>query len=217
VGRPQLTAQKIMVPGDISSAAFPIVAALIHPGSDVTIRNVGMNTRRNGIITTLLEMGGDITLMNERIEGGEPVVNLRIRGSTLHGIIVPPERAASMIDEYPILAMAAACAVGSTKMLGLHELRVKESDRLTYIAEGLYRAGALIEMDGDNLIVNGTGEPPPGGGQVIETAMDHRIAMSFLVLGSATPETVTVDDGSFIATSFPGFTNLMNGLGMEIG
>jgi 3-phosphoshikimate 1-carboxyvinyltransferase len=215
-GGQRLIAKDITVPGDISSAAFPIVAALLRPGSTLTVNHVGMNPRRAGLIDTLIEMGAKITLQNKRTEGGEAVADLVIRGTgELKGVTVPAERAASMIDEYPILAAAAACAQGQTRMLGLHELRVKESDRLTRIADGLARCGVKLEVKGDDLIINGTGHPPAGNA-TIETAMDHRIAMSFLVLGAATQSPIRIDDGSFISTSFPGFVNIMNGLGMKI-
>jgi 3-phosphoshikimate 1-carboxyvinyltransferase len=160
-------------------------------------------------------MGAKITRTQERDESGEPVADLIAEGSELKGITVPAERAPSMIDEYPVLAIAAACARGTTRMLGLAELRVKESDRLALVAEGLKRCGAKVEIDGDDLIVHGTGAPPAGDA-TIETSMDHRIAMSFLVLGSAARGPVKIDDGSFIATSFPGFNDMMNKLGMKI-
>ncbi len=214
-GRPKLVGQNIKVPGDPSSAAFPLVAALLHPGSRVTLQDVGLNPRRTGLFNTLIEMGAKITHANLRDEGGEPVGDLIIEGDELKGVEVPAARAPSMIDEYPILAIAAACAKGTTRMRGLAELRVKESDRLALIADGLARCGAGAEIEGDDLIVYGTGKPPKGG-VTIATAMDHRIAMSFLVLGSAAQEAVTVDDGGFIATSFPGFAEVMNGLGMLV-
>jgi len=211
-----LKARDIVVPGDISSAAFPMVAALLRPGSNITLNHVGMNPRRAGLIDTLIEMGAKISLQNKRTEGGEAVADLVVRGTgELKGVTVPAERAASMIDEYPLLAAAAACAQGTTRMLGLHELRVKESDRLSRIAEGLKRCGVTLEVTGDDLTVQGTGQAPAGGG-FIETAMDHRIAMSFLVLGSATVAPIRIDDGAFITTSFPGFVGIMNGLGMKI-
>jgi 3-phosphoshikimate 1-carboxyvinyltransferase len=160
-------------------------------------------------------MGASIALMNRHEEGGEPVADLVVKGSKLKAVTVPPERAPSMIDEYPILAIAAACANGTTRMRGLGELRVKESDRLALVADGLKRCGVQVEIEGDDLIVHGNGQPPRGGATV-ETAMDHRIAMSFLVLGLAAKDPVRVDDGAFIATSFPAFTELMNGLGARI-
>jgi 3-phosphoshikimate 1-carboxyvinyltransferase len=214
-GRPRLIAQNIVVPADPSSAAFPLVAALLCPGSRVTLRNVGLNPRRAGLIGTLIEMGADIQFENKREEGGEPVADLIVSGSGLKGIDVPPERAPSMIDEYPVLSAAAACASGTTRMRGLGELRVKESDRLALMAQGLAQSGAKVEVEGDDLIVHGTGKPPAGG-VTVATAMDHRIAMSFLVLGTQTASPIAVDDGSFIATSFPGFVKMMNGLGAKI-
>jgi len=215
-GKPRLTGQNIVVPADPSSAAFPLVAALLRPGSQVNLKNVGLNPRRAGLFETLIEMGAKIKFANQRSEGGEPVADLIAEGSALKGIMVPPERAPSMIDEYPVLAMAAACAEGSTRMQGLGELRVKESDRLALVAGGLQRCGVKVEIEGDDLIVHGDGKPPQGGA-MIATAMDHRIAMSFLVLGAASQDAVRIDDGAFIATSFPGFTEIMNGLGAKIG
>ncbi|MEO0393508.1 MAG: 3-phosphoshikimate 1-carboxyvinyltransferase [Pseudomonadota bacterium] len=214
-GQQALTAADIIVPTDPSSAAFPMVAALIRPGSDVTIEAVGMNERRTGLFLTLQEMGGDITVMNERVEAGEPVADLRVRGSDLHGIEVPAERAASMIDEYPVLFAAASCARGTTYMPGLHELRVKESDRLATMARGLAACGVDLTETEDSLTIRGTGEPPRGGATV-ETVLDHRIAMSFLVLGQATAEPIVIDDARPIATSFPVFTKLMEQLGAQL-
>jgi 3-phosphoshikimate 1-carboxyvinyltransferase len=214
-GRPRLKGRALVVPADPSSAAFPLVAALLHPGSKVTLRNVGLNPRRAGLIETLIEMGAKIAFVNRREDSGEPIADLTVEGGDLKGVTVPAGRAPSMIDEYPILAIAAACAQGTTKMLGLAELRVKESDRLALMADGLKRCGLKVEIDGDDLIVYGSGKPPQGGA-LIETAMDHRIAMSFLVLGSVAREPVKIDDGGFIATSFPGFTETMNGLGLSI-
>ncbi|MGE3622915.1 MAG: 3-phosphoshikimate 1-carboxyvinyltransferase [Bdellovibrionales bacterium] len=214
-GLPRLKGRALTVPADPSSAAFPLVAALLHPGSRVTLKNVGLNPRRAGLIDTLVEMGAKITLMNRRDESGEPVADLVVESGPLRGITVPAARAASMIDEYPVLSVAAACAAGTTKMLGLAELRVKESDRLALMADGLKRCGVKVEIDGDDLIVHGDGVPPQGGA-MIETAMDHRIAMSFLILGSAAKDAVRIDDGSFIATSFPKFIETMNGLGLKI-
>lgn len=214
-GPAKLTGQNIVVPADISSAAFPLVAALIRPGSAITLNNVGLNPRRAGLIVTLQEMAADITLKNEREACGEPVADLVVKAGKLKGITVPAERAPSMIDEYPVLAMAAACAEGTTRMCGLGELRVKESDRLALVAEGLKTCGAKVQIDGDDLLVHGTGQPPQGGATVA-TAMDHRIAMSFLVLGMATPRPVIIDDSRMIATSFPGFVEMMNGTGGKI-
>ncbi|MGA8760168.1 MAG: 3-phosphoshikimate 1-carboxyvinyltransferase [Stellaceae bacterium] len=214
-GQPELSAAPIVVPGDISSAAFPLIAALIVPGSEVTIEGVGLNPLRAGLLECLTEMGADIALVNEREEGGEPVADLWARGRTLTGADIPSERAPRMIDEYPILAMAAACARGRTVMRGLAELRVKESDRLTAIATGLAASGVRVQVDGDDLIVEGDGGPPEGGA-LIATQLDHRIAMAFLVLGLASQQPVRVDDGAPIATSFPNFTKLIDALGGKI-
>ncbi len=210
-GRPELVAAPVVVPGDPSSAAFPAAAALLVPGSAVTLKGVGMNPLRAGIFLTLSEMGADITRLNERLEGGEPVADLVVRASSLRGVDVPPERAPSMIDEYPILAVVAAAARGTTRMRGLKELRVKESDRLAATAALLEANGVRVAIEGDDLIVEGAGGPPAGGGMVV-THMDHRIAMSALVLGLASRAPVAVDDAAFIETSFPGFASLINGL-----
>jgi 3-phosphoshikimate 1-carboxyvinyltransferase len=215
-GQPELIAADLTVPGDPSSAAFPVVAALLVPGSDVTIVGVGDNPLRTGLFETLLEMGADLTRANERIEGGEPVADIAVKTSALKGVTVPPERAPRMIDEYPILAVAAAFASGRTIMRGLSELRVKESDRLAAIAEGLALCGVKVAVEGDTLIVHGVGGPPAGGA-TIATNLDHRIAMSFLVLGMAAKAPVAIDDGATIETSFPEFTLLMNGIGAAIG
>jgi 3-phosphoshikimate 1-carboxyvinyltransferase len=215
VGQPELAAKPITVPGDPSSAAFATVAALIVPGSDVTIRGVGMNPLRDGLYRTLTEMGADIARTNQREIGGEPVADLVVRAGGLKGVVVPAERAPSMIDEYPILAMAAAAAEGPTVMQGLAELRVKESDRLGAVARGLAACGVGVETTADSMTVTGRGGPPAGGGTV-STEMDHRIAMSFLVLGLAAERPVSVDDGGFIDTSFPGFGDLMRRLGGRI-
>jgi 3-phosphoshikimate 1-carboxyvinyltransferase len=210
-GQPELVAAPVVVPGDPSSAAFPAVAALLVPGSEVLLRGVGMNPLRAGLFATLLEMGADIARLDERVEGGEPVADLRVRASALRAVDVPPERAPAMIDEYPILAVAAGAATGTTRMRGLKELRVKESDRLAATAAMLEANGIRFAIEGDDLIVHGAGGPPPGGGMVV-THMDHRIAMSALVLGLAARRPVTADDAAFIETSFPGFAALMNGL-----
>jgi 3-phosphoshikimate 1-carboxyvinyltransferase len=214
-GQPELTGRPVTVPADPSSAAFPAIAALIVPGSSVTLEGVGMNPLRAGLYTTLREMGADLEITGERTEAGEPVADLTVSSSPLRGVDVPAERAPSMIDEFPALAVAAACASGTTRMRGLAELRVKESDRLAAIAAGLAACGAQVEIAGDDLLVHGEGRPPRGGATVA-THMDHRIAMAFLVLGQATAEPVTVDDGRFIDTSFPGFADLMRGLGATI-
>jgi 3-phosphoshikimate 1-carboxyvinyltransferase len=212
-GGQELTGQHISVPGDPSSAAFPMVAALITQGSSIVIENIMLNPTRTGLITTLQEMGGHIDIQNRRFEGGEEVGDLHVKSSQLRGISVPAERAPSMIDEYPILAVAASFAEGTTRMNGLEELRVKESDRLAAVEAGLIANGVMTQSGPDWLEVQGGGAP--GGGKVV-THMDHRIAMSFIVMGLASRIHTTVDDASFIATSFPGFTDLMNGLGARI-
>ncbi|OWY18605.1 3-phosphoshikimate 1-carboxyvinyltransferase [Thioclava sp. JM3] len=215
-GQPELKAQEVAVPRDPSSAAFPVCAALIVPGSEIVVPGVSQNPTRNGIFITLREMGADLTFENEREEGGEPVADLRVRYSKLHGIDVPAERASSQIDEYPVLSVVAAFAEGVTRMPGVHELRVKESDRIDAMARGLEANGVKIEEDEDTLIVHGCGpEGVPGGGTAV-THLDHRIAMSFMVLGMAAQKPVSVDDGSPIATSFPIFEDLMAQLGAEI-
>jgi 3-phosphoshikimate 1-carboxyvinyltransferase len=215
-GEPELTARDVTVPGDPSSAAFLAVAALITPDSEITISNVGLNPLRAGVFETLTEMGAQISIDNRREQAGEPTADLTIRTSALKGVVVPAARAPSMIDEYPILAIAAAAATGTTRMEGLAELRVKESDRLAAIAEGLNSCGIETEIDGDSLIVAGTGGSIPGGGRV-EAKMDHRIAMSFLIMGLAAQAPVTIDDATHIGTSFPGFVELMTNLGASIG
>ena len=214
-GQPELLAADVSVPGDPSSASFPLAAALLVPGSSVTIPAVGLNPLRTGLFLTLAEMGAAVTVTNQRIEGGEPVGDLVVTGSALRGVDVPPERAPTMIDEYPVLAVVAAGASGVTRMRGLKELRVKESDRLTATASLLSGNGVRVTIEGDDLIVHGSGGRVPGGGMV-ETHMDHRIAMAALVLGLIAEAPVTVDDASFIDTSFPGFAALMNGLGAAI-
>jgi 3-phosphoshikimate 1-carboxyvinyltransferase len=214
VGWPELKGRDIVVPGDPSSAAFAVVAACIRPGSDVLVENVGVNPLRAGLYTTLKEMGADIVFENEREVGGEPVADLHVRGGGLKGVEVPPERAPSMIDEYPILSVAASYAEGTTRMLGLAELRAKESDRLSSVAAGLAVNGVKHEMGADTLVVHGAGSVPGGG--LVKTHLDHRIAMSFLVLGLGAKEPVAIDDGSPIDTSFPGFAKLMSGLGAKI-
>ena len=216
-GHQELHGCAIDVPRDPSSAAFPTVAALIVEGSEITMSNVGINPRRDGVFVTLKEMGADIRYENERLEAGEPVATIKVTGNNvMKGINVPEERVPSMIDEFPILAVAASCAEGTTRMTGLRELRVKESDRLLMMANGLKACGVNLEMGEDSLTIHGTGKPPKGGARV-ETALDHRIAMSFLVLGCATEEPVEIDDATPIKTSFPDFTDLMNDLGADIG
>ena len=215
-GQGQLTGQTIAVPGDPSSAGFPLVAALIVPGSDITIENVLMNPTRTGLITTLLEMGASIELVNPRNAGGEDVADLRVRASELKGVTVPAERAPSMIDEYPVLAVAACFAEGETLMHGLEELRVKESDRLAAVARGLEANGADCTEGEDWLSVRGRPGGAGLGGGTVATHLDHRIAMSFLVMGLAAQKPVTVDDQAMIVTSFPEFMGLMAGMGAEI-
>jgi len=213
-GQPELVAAPVVVPGDPSSAAFPAVAALLVPGSEVLLRGVGMNPLRAGLFATLIEMGADITRLNDRLEGGEPVADLLVKASALRAVDVPAERAPAMIDEYPVLAVAAAAARGTTRMRGLKELRVKESDRLAATAALLAANGVKVTVEGDDMIIEGAGGPPAGGGEVV-THMDHRIAMSALVLGLASRAPVRVDDAAFIETSFPGFSELMNRLAGE--
>lgn len=215
VGWPELKARDVVVPGDPSSAAFAVVAAAVKPGSDVLVGNVGINPLRAGLYTTLREMGADIVYENEREVGGEPVADLRVKGAVLKGVEVLPERAPTMIDEYPILAIAAACAEGTTRMMGLAELQAKESDRLSSVAAGLAANGVRHETGADHLIVHGDGSAPPGGG-LVRTHLDHRIAMSFLMLGLLSRDGVAIDDGSPIDTSFPGFKAVMNRLGAKI-
>jgi len=219
-GQGKLTGQVIAVPGDPSSAAFPLVAALIVPGSDIVIENVLMNPTRTGLITTLIEMGGRIDVINPRNEGGEDVADLRVRHSDLKGVTVPPERAPAMIDEYPVLAVAASFAEGETLMQGLEELRVKESDRLAAVASGLKLNGVACTEGEASLAVRGTPAGKGLGGaareNAVKTHLDHRIAMSFLVMGLAAEKPVTVDDANMIATSFPEFMGLMRALGATI-
>jgi 3-phosphoshikimate 1-carboxyvinyltransferase len=214
-GQPTLRAQHISVPGDPSSAAFLAVAALIVPGSDMLIESVCVNPLRIGLYTTLREMGGSIEFLNARSVAGEEVADIRVRTSALHGITVPAERAPSMIDEYPILSIAAACASGTMQMEGLAELKAKESDRLSAILAGLAACGITASSSGDDIRVTGCAGSPPGGGH-ITTHMDHRIAMAFLVLGMASEQPVTIDDDTMIQTSFPGFSALLNRLGAAI-
>ena len=210
-----LTGTSVVVPGDPSSAAFAIVAALIVPGSEVTVRNVMVNPLRAGLLTTLREMGAELSFIDERDEGGEKVADVTVRASALDGVEVPASRAPSMIDEYPILGVAAAFANGRSVMHGLSELRVKESDRLAAIIAGLRACGVDARDEGDSLIVEGLGGPPSGGGNV-QAHHDHRIAMSFLVMGLAARQPVTVDSADMIATSFPDFVSLMQSLGARI-
>jgi len=215
-GQGKLTGQVIAVPGDPSSAGFPLVAALIVPGSDIVIENVLMNPTRTGLLLTLQNMGGDIEILNARQAGGEDVADLRVRGSRLSGITVPAERAPSMIDEYPVLAVAASFAEGETVMLGLEELRVKESDRLAAVARGLEANGVDCTEGKDTLSVRGRPDGKGLGGGTVKTHLDHRIAMSFLIMGLATERPVSIDDANMIVTSFPEFMGLMQGLGADI-
>jgi 3-phosphoshikimate 1-carboxyvinyltransferase len=214
----RLTGTSVRVPGDPSSAAFPIVAALIVPGSEVTVEGVLLNPLRTGLLETLREMGADLSVDEVHDEGGEPVGDVTARFSELKGVEVPPERAPSMIDEYPILAIAAAFARGRTVMRGLGELRVKESDRIALAVAGLESCGVMVEEEPEGMIVTGTGgsNHPVRGAAVVETHGDHRIAMAHLVLGLAAEAPISVDEPEMIATSFPGFAELMEGLGAEM-
>ena len=213
-GQPELSPARVQVPADPSSAAFPLVAALIVPASDVILGGVMTNPLRTGLFATLREMGADIEVLASRTGGGEEVADLRARTSRLRGVDVPAARAPSMIDEYPILAVAAAFAQGTTRMRGLHELRVKESDRLAATAEILRGNGVEVHIDGDDLIVHGRGRVTGGG--LVTTQMDHRIAMAGLVMGLASDKPVQVDDTAFIATSFPDFAEMLRGLGGDL-
>ena len=214
-GQPELEGQRVEVPGDPSSAAYLAAAGLIVPGSTLTIRNVGVNPLRAGLYTSLREMGAEIEFGAQCEQGGEPIADMVVRACGLRGIEVPKDRAPTMIDEYPILAVVAACAEGETVMRGLGELRVKESDRLAVMAEGLAACGVGVEAGADYLVVEGCGGPPLGGA-TIATRLDHRIAMAFLVLGMASQKPVTIDDGAPMDTSFPGFASLLNSLGANI-
>ena len=213
-GQPELVPQPITVPADPSSSAFPLVAALLVPGSDIILKSVMMNPLRSGLFTTLAEMGAAIEAIERRAEGGEEVADLRVRAGPLRAVEVPAARAPAMIDEYPVLAVAASFAEGVTVMRGLKELRVKESDRLAATAALLRANGVKVEIEGDDLIVEGRGRPAGGG--VVTTHMDHRIAMAALVLGLGSERPVRIDDGSFITTSFPGFVELMSSLGADL-
>jgi 3-phosphoshikimate 1-carboxyvinyltransferase len=213
-GQPELVSRPIMVPADPSSAAFPLIAALLVPGSELILQGVMMNPLRTGLFVTLGEMGAAIERLDERSEGGEDVADLRVRSGPLRGVEVPASRAPSMIDEYPILAVAAAFAEGTTVMRGLKELRVKESDRLAATLALLRGNGIAADIEGDDLVVQG--QSRPAGGGVVTTHMDHRIAMAAMVLGLASEKPVQIDDGTFIATSFPGFVELMQPLGAEL-
>ncbi len=215
-GGQRLRGCAVDIPADPSSAAFAVVAALITEGSDIRLLRIGINERRAGLFTTLREMGAAINLTHERTEAGEPVADLIVKhNGPLQGIAVPPARVPSMIDEFPVLAVAASCAEGTTTMTGLGELRVKESDRLAQMAQGLAACGVALEEGEDSLAIHGTGKPPQGGAQ-IDTALDHRIAMSFLVLGCAADDPVMIDDSRPIETSFPNFIKVMNDIGANI-
>ena len=215
-GEAELRPQQIVVPGDPSSAAFPVVAALLVPGSEVTVTNVGINPTRAALFDVLRMMGGDISFANLREVGGEPVADIVVRHSVLRGIETPVETVAAMVDEYPILFVAAALAEGRTVARGLEELRVKESDRIAVMAEGLRAIGARVEELEDGLIIDGTGGDKLAGGATIAARLDHRIAMSFAVAGLVSRDSVTIDDMSPVATSFPGFIALMTGLGAQV-
>jgi len=214
-GEAALKPQQIVVPGDPSSAAFPTVAALIVPGSEIVIGNVGLNPTRAGLYEVLRAMGADIAFENERTVGGEPVADLRVKASTLRGIEVPAMLVPSMVDEFPILFVACALADGRSILRGLDELRVKESDRITLMATGLRAIGATVEELPDGLIIDGTGGEPLAGGATVATHLDHRIAMSFAVASLACQMPVTVDDRAPIATSFPDFVAMMEMLGVD--
>lgn len=212
VGEPELRPTHVSVPRDPSSAAFPMVAAALVPGSEVTLPSVGLNPLRTGLFETLREMGADLTVTNARDQAGEPVGDVIIKGSALKGVDVPAVRAPSMIDEYPILAVACACAEGSSRLRGLAELRVKESNRLDGMAQGLAACGVDVRVEGDDLLIHGTGAPPAGGA-VISSNLDHRIAMAFLILGLVSAKPITVRDVATVDTSFPGFIAGMAALG----
>ena len=211
-GQPELAARDVAVPGDPSSAAFPLVAALLVPGSRVTVTGLGLNPLRTGLLETLREMGASLAVANQRIEGGEPVGDVTATAGPLRAADVPPSRAPSMIDEYPVLAVACAAAAGRSRLRGLDELRVKESDRLAATAALLRANGVAVSIEADDLVIEGGGGPPPGGGAVA-TLMDHRLAMSGVVLGLAARAPVRIDDMRFVDTSFPGFQALMTSLG----
>ncbi|NVJ96970.1 MAG: 3-phosphoshikimate 1-carboxyvinyltransferase, partial [Alphaproteobacteria bacterium] len=212
VGQPELKPISLEVPGDISSAAFVLVAASIVPGSDVTIENVGMNPLRTGIVDALKAMGGDIEVLNERTLGGEPVADLHVRAAELKGVTDLPVDPSTMIDEFPVLFCAAAVANGTSRFTGLEELRVKESDRLAVMAKGLQANGVKLTEHDDGIEIEGIGAMVPGGGEV-ESHLDHRIAMAFSVLGQMADSPITIDDASPIQTSFPSFIDLMTGMG----
>jgi 3-phosphoshikimate 1-carboxyvinyltransferase len=217
-GGQRLTGTRVRVPGDPSSAAFPLVAAIVTPGSEVTVEGVLLNPLRIGLLDTLGEMGADLSVTNVRDEGGETVADITARHSELEGVEVPPERAPSMIDEYPILAVAAAFAKGPTVMRGIGELRVKESDRIALMAQGLAACGVGVEEEAEGLTVMGAARAnhPVAGGARVTTHGDHRIAMSHLIMGLASEQPIAVDEPGMIATSFPGFVQLMQRLGADL-
>jgi 3-phosphoshikimate 1-carboxyvinyltransferase len=212
-GQPELDPQQIAVPRDASSAAFPVAAALIVDGSDISVPGVCLNPTRAGFYRTLAEMGADIAHQNTRDEGGEPVADLRVRFSALKGVEVPPERAPSMIDEYPVLAVLAAFAEGDTVMRGIGELRVKESDRIATMVAGLRANGIDVIEEADGMIIHGRGASGVPGGGMVATHLDHRIAMAFLCLGLGARNPVSIDDARPVETSFPSFVTLMSDLG----
>jgi 3-phosphoshikimate 1-carboxyvinyltransferase len=213
-GQPELRAADIAVPGDPSSAAFPLVAGLLVPGSRLTLNAIGLNPLRTGLFECLREMGAELTIRNPRVQGGESIGDIIVEHTPLTAIDVPPERAPSMIDEYPILAIACATARGTSRLRGLSELRVKESDRLTATAAMLRAGGVHVEIEEDDLIIHGVARPEGGG--LVETHMDHRLAMSALVFGQVTATPMAIDDSRFIETSFPDFVPLMRRLGAAI-
>jgi len=215
VGQPELKPCDIAVPADPSSAAFPAIAALLIPGSEIVLTDVCTNPLRFGVFETLIEMGADITLENQREIAGETVADLRVKYSQLQGISVPADRAPSMIDEFPILSIAAACASGTTRFNEVDELRVKESNRFDAVVNGLAACGVDVSAQDDDIIINGTSTPPKGGA-TIAANLDHRIAMAFLVMGAVSENPVSIDDVRAVDTSFPGFAHLMNGLGLKI-
>ena len=213
-GQPELRSQDVVVPGDASCAAFPLVAALLVPGSAITLAGVGLNPLRTGLLTTLREMGADVTTTAERVENGELAGDLLVRSCVLSAVDVPPARVGGMVDDWPVLAVAAAFACGTTRIRGLAASRMAGSDRLERTVAMLRTAGARIAIEGDDLLVHGTGRVP--GGCTVKPGMDHRLAMSALVLGQAADSSIAVDDGASIETSFPGFIALMSGLGASI-
>jgi len=215
VGQPELTGRKIIIPGDISSAAFLIIGALITPDSDLTVKNIGINPLRTGILDSLKKMGANFKIYNIRENSGEPQADIRVRHSQLRGVTIPAHQVPRLIDEYPILSIAASVARGTTVFEGIGELRVKESDRLSAISEGLEACGIETQTTIDTLIINGTNQRPKGGA-TIASRLDHRIAMSYLILGLISKQPITIDDSSPIETSFPGFINLMNKLGANM-